>query len=122
MSTRSNIGIENSDGTVESIYSHWDGYLEGVGRTLFNYYDTEEKVRELLSYGFASSIDKTIDTCIFYKRDRNETNVDSRKFESRYTIYTEEYNYLFSNGEWLVSEGESNDYKELYFELMKIYG
>lgn len=32
MATRSRIGIENQDGTVTSVYCHWDGYPENNGR------------------------------------------------------------------------------------------
>jgi hypothetical protein len=42
MSTRSRIAIENHHGTVTSIYCHFDGYLEGVGKKLFNHYDREK--------------------------------------------------------------------------------
>lgn len=54
MATRSNIGILNEDGTVTAIYCHWDGYPEGVGLTLVNHYQDEDRVRELLSLGSIS--------------------------------------------------------------------
>ena len=54
MATRSNIGILNEDGTITAIYCHWDGYPEGVGTTLVNHYQDEDKVRELLSLGSIS--------------------------------------------------------------------
>ena len=54
MATRSNIGILNEDGTITAIYCHWDGYPEGVGLTLVNHYQDEDKVRELLSLGSLS--------------------------------------------------------------------
>ena len=34
MSTHSNIGIENSDGSVSYVYCHRDGYIMGVGRAV----------------------------------------------------------------------------------------
>ena len=34
MSTRSNIAIKRKNGTVESIYCHWDGYLSYNGKIL----------------------------------------------------------------------------------------
>ena len=30
MATRSRIAIELSDGTVKSVYCHWDGYPDGT--------------------------------------------------------------------------------------------
>jgi hypothetical protein len=34
MSTRSRIAIENQNGSVTSVYCHFDGYISGVGKTL----------------------------------------------------------------------------------------
>jgi len=55
MATRSRIAIENQDGTVQSIYCHWDGYVSGVGKTLFNHYD-REKLEKLIKLGDISSL------------------------------------------------------------------
>ena len=50
MSTRSSIGIyDERKGTVSSIYCMNDGYLEGVGATLANYYTSESEIRALLA-------------------------------------------------------------------------
>jgi len=37
MATRSNIAIENQDGTVSAIYCHFDGYIDGVGEILYEH-------------------------------------------------------------------------------------
>ena len=57
MSTRSVIGILNpEDGTVTSIYSQYDGYPEHNGYFLKKYFDTTEKVQNLISNGDISSL------------------------------------------------------------------
>ena len=56
MSTRSVIGILNEDKTVSSIYSHYDGYPEHNGYFLKKYFDTTEKVKNLISNGDISSL------------------------------------------------------------------
>lgn len=56
MSTRSRIGIENPDGTIRSIYCHWNGYLAGVGTILLEDYQSREKINELLDLGDISSL------------------------------------------------------------------
>ena len=61
MSTRSEIGILNSDGTIESVYCHWDGYPEYNGVILSEYYTKEEIVRELIRNGDLSSLHESID-------------------------------------------------------------
>jgi hypothetical protein len=71
MATRSRIAIENESGIVNSIYCHFDGYVDGVGITLFKHYD-KEKLQKLIELGDISSLgESTIDT-VAYCRDRGE--------------------------------------------------
>jgi len=56
MGTRSRIGIRQEDGTILSIYCHWDGYYSSVGLTLYQEYKDAEKVRALMSFGDRSSL------------------------------------------------------------------
>jgi hypothetical protein len=56
MSTRSRIGLELSDGSVLSIYSHWDGYPKFNGVKLVEHFNTKEKVQELIDMGDISCI------------------------------------------------------------------
>lgn len=73
MATRSMIGIKDKDGHGASlIYCHWDGYPNGVGDTLKQFYDTEEKVRELLELGDLSTLGNDLDSSFAYHRDRGE--------------------------------------------------
>lgn len=48
MGTRTAIFQEQTDGTFMGIYVHLDGYIEGVGRTLVEYYQDREKIGELI--------------------------------------------------------------------------
>ena len=115
MSTRSRIAIENQDGTVTSIYCHWDGYTSGVGRTLNQHYNTKDKVEVLIELGNLSSLDKTLETTVAYARDRGEdshqatySNVEEL-FEDGFGDIVE-YVYCFTkDGIWLVGTLESDD-------------
>jgi len=51
MATRSRIGIELSNGDVLSVYHHWDGYPQWLGKTLMKKFNTTEKVSELIDGG-----------------------------------------------------------------------
>ena len=51
MATRSRVGIELKNGSILSIYSHWDGYVEWAGRILKTHYNTREKVASLIDGG-----------------------------------------------------------------------
>ena len=136
MSTRSTIAIENTDGAVSAIYCHFDGYLDGNGTILINNYQNLEKIKELISLGDISSLDENIgskhdfnarpkDECNFYHRDREENwdDVKPKEFSSRAEYmhnFQEEYNYLFFNGEWLVSSYKSS-FEKLTKELIESY-
>jgi hypothetical protein len=71
MSTRSRIAIENESGIVNSIYCHFDGYVDGVGITLFKHYD-KEKLQKLIELGDISSLGESTEDTVAYCRDRGE--------------------------------------------------
>jgi hypothetical protein len=54
--TRSRIGLLNDDGSVESVYIHWDGYFSGVGEDVKNLLSTKEDVEERLKKGDGSAV------------------------------------------------------------------
>lgn len=116
MATRSHIGILNDDNTVTYVYCHFDGYPEYVGKILKEHYNTEDKVRELLSFGHISVLDinihptdpshsfdnRTENTCLFYGRDRGDNNYDAETISLEKYKYNEyiNYIYLFKNNKW----------------------
>ena len=51
MSTRSRIGLELSDDSILSVYHHFDGYPEWLGRTLNTHYNSIELAAELIDGG-----------------------------------------------------------------------
>jgi hypothetical protein len=113
MGTRSTIAIQKTDGSVEQIYCHWDGYIEHNGAILKTYYKTPAEVKRLISYGDLSSLGMRVepindyhsfdtpekDTCVYYGRDRGEPNTSFRKFEDmtwfRLNGQWEEFDYLY---------------------------
>lgn len=60
MSTRCYIGIKNSDGSVDAIYCHYDGYFSYMGNMLMKNYKDEKKVRELIALGDVSSVSERL--------------------------------------------------------------
>lgn len=119
MGTLAAIGIQNADGTVTGVSCHYDGYLDHVGKILFENYNTEEKVRELLSHGNMSSLgcvvgekhdfdDNNYDVTRYYGRDRGEEGQEPRTFTNSYEFVNEicaSYSYLFDIGQWFVVDG-----------------
>ena len=106
MATRSRIAIENQDGSVTSIYCHFDGYLSGVGKLLKEYYTTQPKVQALIELGDISSLDMTPTSTVAYHRDRGEdlNQLEHKDIESFFNGNIEQYGYLFTkDNRWLVS-------------------
>jgi hypothetical protein len=106
MATRSRIGIENQDGTVNSIYCHFDGYPSHNGEILKKYYSDREKLQQLLELGDISSLDEELEKVTAYHRDRGEelnpARIDKSLDEFRESDY-EEYGYIFTlKNKWLI--------------------
>ena len=87
ISTRSRIGILKRNGKVETIYCHFDGYIEYNGRMLDEFYNDLKKIKELIKLGDISSLKENInpnpkmshsfdepqeDVVVAYHRDRDE--------------------------------------------------
>jgi hypothetical protein len=112
MSTRSRIGIQLSDESVLSVYHHWDGYPEWLGRILRTHYNTREKVAELIDGGDMSSCwtdsrwDDSADGSYgpeYYSQRGEECppRLDADLCEYLLPANGEEYHYVFRNGEWV---------------------
>lgn len=131
MSTRSKIGILRKDGSVDHVYSHWDGYPEHNGVVLIENYNNINKLNELIKNGDMSILAEHIypipnkahsfdheegrqdDVCLFYNRDRGEdwkhTNPRTSKSLNRFIqdckLSDCEFAYLYDEDkkEWLFS-------------------
>jgi hypothetical protein len=110
MSTRSRIGLELTDGSVISIYCHFDGYSEFNGVKLVEHFNSYEKVAELIDLGDISCLwtnagwnNETLpETGPLPYSTRGEDcppRLDANLNE--YLADGEEYAYIFRNGEWV---------------------
>ncbi|MBT6049879.1 MAG: hypothetical protein HOG49_24030 [Candidatus Scalindua sp.] len=61
MSTNALIGIVNNDNSLTTSYLHYDGYPEGVGKTLLSRYDKESTARQISEIGYMSSLEPTFE-------------------------------------------------------------
>jgi len=134
MGTRSTIAIKHGD-RIKAVYCHWDGYVEGVGATLLENYDST-KANFLIALGNISSLGENIGKqhsfdlravegseestwTTFYGRDRGEQGQEFKSFDSEaewmehYEHMGAEYWYLFDNGVWYVS-ANCKDFQPLH--------
>ena len=134
MSTRARVGIKNEDGTIRSIYTHWDGYPSNNGKILVKSYDTPAKINKLMDFGDCSVLDHTLvfegvdpvthesKGCEFYKRDRGETGTDAiiHSGYDDFKDYAEEWVYLFKDGKWYAMGWDIKVLTELKDEILEI--
>lgn len=107
MATRSRIALETESGIVKSIYCHFDGYVSGVGKTLYNHYD-REKLEKLIKLGDISSLGESTEDTVAYCRDRGEDfhstdylNIEGL-FENCFRSGEEYAYYLNKDGVWML--------------------
>ena len=124
MGTRSRIGMKQADGSVKSIYCHWDGYIEGVGKELAENYQDPLKVEKLISLGDISSLNERVEPdqgeshsfdypipsiTVAYHRDRGEeyrVPKINENVEEYLHSDLEAYGYLYEEGKWFVADDE----------------
>ena len=110
MSTRSRIGLELSDGSVLSVYHHWSGYPEWLGRILTTHYNAKSLAEELIDGGDMSSCwtdERWDDSGVkgvygpqYYSQRGEDCPPRLDKDMDEFFADGEEYSYIFRNGNW----------------------
>ena len=102
MATRSRIGYETAIGKFRTIYCHWDGYPEGVGKILKEHYTNPADIERLIDLGDISSLRETLEETekeAYEKESVRESSI--REYEDLDDVLRnlgrcgEEYTYLF---------------------------
>lgn len=128
MGTRSDIIVHRADGKWSRIYCHWDGYPEGVGKTLFDNYANPAKAERLVALGDISSLGAKVtrpkghsfDTpkegyTVAYGRDRGEKDTNATVGDTLEDVWPQpstwtEFTYVFDamNGttepQWYIGD------------------
>jgi len=108
MATRALIGHLDKDRKFVSTYNHYDGYPDGLGKTLKKFYNTDEKARVVANTGYISSIDPDNGE-IESKFDEpaNKMNLNDDIIEAGLEIgeqvdeYGGDYGYVWFDDEWM---------------------
>ncbi len=122
MSTNSRIGLVHRNGTITSIYTHFDGDPSHHAPILTQHYNTADKVQELLDLGDLRVLAPELgeqhefddrshpDWCRAYGRDRGDTDIGAQLANSHTDFvascrdYGIEYGYLFRpDSGWYVA-------------------
>ena len=126
MSTNALISKQNADGSIRTVYAHWDGYPSYMGKMLALNYADEAKVDALLDEGNISSLEENVGekhdfedydwfcenkATSFYGRDREDDDQNAVLYANReeYNKGTAdfscvEYEYMWIDGVWHYSK------------------
>ena len=115
MSTNAAI-ITKTETGYAGIYCHFDGYPDGVGKTLKEHYTNPNKVADLIDLGDISQLGRFItgsvihsyatpenDITVAYHRDRGESKNKAKTGATWKEVANQidgEYNYIFDGSKW----------------------
>lgn len=122
MATRSRIGVQLKDGSVLSVYCHWDGYPEWNGKKLKEHFNSYEQAAELIDGGDISSLwtdkdweQKEMQSRPLYYAERGEEDTEPNLDNSLQAFIKgvndswTDYAYLFADGEWKCYTPKGNE-------------
>jgi hypothetical protein len=125
MATRGRIGIQLSDGSILSVYSHWDNYPEWNGKKLKEHFNSYEKAAELIDGGDISSLWTDTDwnhmkmeehrTLYYVERGQEDQEVEPN-LDNSFQAFIKgvndswgDYAYIFADGEWKCYTPKGNE-------------
>ena len=106
MSTNSVVGYIRSDGSIVSSYVHYDGYETGVGMTLLEHYNSDERALAVSVGGYYSSLSEDLKESLENSVHHDEPEMfDSMTEFEEYLMENShlEFGYLWTGGKWMVS-------------------
>ena len=104
MSTNSVVAYLRSDGSIVSSYVHYDGYETGVGMTLLEHYNSEERALAVSVGGYYSSLSEDLNESLEKSVHTEEVEMcDSMTKFEEYLMENRhlEYGYLWTGGKWM---------------------
>lgn len=119
MSTRCWIGQKTKEG-IKAFYCHHDGYITkpGMGYALPTFYNTEDKVTELINTCYQTGTSSVEDTIEKTKKELYDDDFPLPIFKDKDDYVSNiqfdiEYLYLFDKGKWEVFIPDMDKWKIL---------
>ena len=106
MSTNSVVAYLRSDGSIVSSYVHYDGYETGVGMTLLEHYNSDERALAVSVGGYYSSLSEDLRESLESSVHTEEADefVSMEEFEEYLMENSHlEFGYLWTGGKWMVA-------------------
>jgi hypothetical protein len=124
MGTHAMIGIYNKeDGSVEASYVHYDGYLEGVGRTLVDHYNTQYDAEMVAKGGYMSAL---YDDYVVTRQEAVHNDIAvpyesvGQFLKNGFDYYGAEYIYLWDGEAWFFASRSQNAFEEVEMNLQNV--
>lgn len=107
MATRCTIGKLNADGSVTAVYCHYDGYPDGVGKTLHEHYNHSILVNRLLRGGNMRSLENDPESGERYPHEKAQTHRNLQDYLSSASGSWANYAYLREGRTWKCYDPDS---------------
>ena len=106
MSTNSVVAYLRRDGSIVSSYVHYDGYETGVGMTLLEHYNSDERALAVSVGGYYSSLSEDLNSSLKESVHHEEPDMFDTMEEFELFLMENshlEFGYLWTGGKWMVS-------------------
>lgn len=101
MATRSRIGMRLPNKNIISIYCHYDGYPDGVGKTLKQFYAENGLVEKLISKGNLRELNsKLMDNEEVPYSGGGKISRNENDFRNHCVFCGAEYAYIWNGSKW----------------------
>lgn len=107
MSTRCEIAVKTEDGTIKTVYHHYDGYIEGVGAELIKNFNSAELAEKALK--------TSIDVGEGIEGFQEFSSISS--YEDWLSKTDREYAYLWIKDKWFYMEVDWDKTNRIWLEL-----
>jgi hypothetical protein len=126
MSTHAYITVECEDGKYRTIYNHFDG--GSLFSILEEYYDTQEKAEELVSFGDASHIGMSVEKYVgpaayssaYYELSITEQNKEDEKRHACSEFYHRDREEEWKDIQPRIADGEKET-KDKFIESLTLW-
>lgn len=139
MGDRSTIALLKIDGTVESVFTYWNGFISGNGTLLYQYHNSIELVEDLIKLGDIYNLTDILEpikgqchtlekpqlgVSLFYSRDGTE-KVTTKKYNSLEQYLNcddlQGYNYIFyeNKKQWYLIDNDTKKLEKLTKHLLQ---
>jgi hypothetical protein len=122
MGTHAMIGVYNQDGSVTASYCHYDGYLEGVGRTLINSYNNGYDAEVVARGGYLSAL---LDDYMISRQEsvHSDSSTDYESVDEFLTFGFEDmgsgYLYIWDGTAWFFASLNQRQFEEVEMNLQE---